>query len=64
MQVNNEMAKHLTTLTRQVALLNSRVQPNNEVCGLCGALGHGANMCPQNIYEPEQVNFMNANQPR
>ena len=62
--MNNEMAAQLTALTRQVALLNSRAQRNNEVCGLCGAFGHGANTCPHNVYEPEQVNFMNVNQPR
>ena len=63
-QVTNEMAAQLTALTQQVALLNSRAQPNNEVCGLCGTFGHGANMCPQNVYKPEQINFMNANQPK
>ena len=45
-QVNNEMITQLTTLTLQVALLNSQAKPNNEVCGLCGAFGHGANICP------------------
>ena len=29
-----------------------------------GAFGHVANICPQNVYEPEQINYMNANQPR
>ena len=48
-QVNNGMAPHLTELMRQVALLNSYAQPNNEVCGLCGGFGHGANMCPHNV---------------
>ena len=44
--MNNGMATQLTKLTRQVGLLNSRAQPNNEVCEICGAFGHGANMCP------------------
>ena len=52
-QMNNDMAAQLIALTRQVALLNSLAQPSNEVCGLCGAFGHGANMCPQNLYEPK-----------
>ena len=46
MQVNNEMVSQLIELIRQVSLLASRAQQNNEVCGLCGAFGHGANMCP------------------
>ena len=48
-QVNNGMASQLTKMTRQVTLLNSRAQPNNEVYGLCGGFGHGANMCPQSV---------------
>ena len=60
-QNNNGMASQLTKLTRKVALLNNRAQPSNEVCGLCGVFGHGANMCTQNVYEPEQLNYMNAN---
>ena len=63
-QNNNEMATQLTELIRQVALLNSCTQSSNEACGLCGVFGHRANMCPHNLYELEQVNFMNANQPR
>ena len=61
-QVKNGAAQ-LTEVTQQVALLNSRAQPNNEVCGICCVFGHGANMCPHNMYEPEQLNFMNVSQP-
>ena len=63
-QMNNDMATQLIVLTRQVALLNSRAQSNNEVSGSCGVFGHGASMCPQNFYEQEQVNFMNIDQLR
>ena len=52
-QNNNEMTAQLTELTRQIALLNSRAQPSNKVCGLCGAFGHKVNMCPHNLHEPE-----------
>ena len=62
--MNSGMAAQLIELTRQVSLLNSRAQSTNEVCGLCGAFGHGANICPQNMYESEQINYMNANQPK
>ena len=54
----------MTKLTRKVTLLNSRAQPNIKVCGICGIFGHRANMCPQNVYDPEQINYMNANKPR
>ena len=57
------MVRQLTELTQQVALLNRRAQPNNEVSGIYGIFGHGANMCPQILYEPEQINYMNANKP-
>ena len=63
-QTNNKMAAQLTELIRKVALLNSRAQLNNEVCGICGIFGHRANMCPQSVYEPDQINYMNVNQPR
>ena len=63
-QTNNEMAAQLTKLTRQVAFLNSRTQQSNEVCRFCGLFGQRANMCLQNLYEPEQVNYTDANQPR
>ena len=35
-QVNNEITTQLTVVTRQVSLLNSQAQPNNEVGGLYG----------------------------
>ena len=62
--MNNEMVAQLTELTRQVALLNSCAQLNNEACGICGIFSHGANMFLQNVYKPKQINYMNANQPR
>ena len=52
-QMNNEITTQFTMLTRKVALINSRTQPNNELCGLCGAFSHGANICPQNLHEPQ-----------
>ena len=63
-QTNNEMATQLIELTRQVALLNSHTQPSNEIYGSCDVIGHRANICPHNLYELEQINLMNANQPR
>ena len=63
-QTNNRMATQLTTLTRQVTLLTSRAQPINKACGICGIFSHEANVCPQSLYEPEPVNYLNANQPK
>ena len=63
-ETSNDMTAQLTKLMRQVTLLNSQAQLNNEVYGIYGTFGHGANMCPQNLHEPEQVKFMNANQLR
>ena len=57
------MAAQLIELTRKVFILTSRAQQSNEVCGLHGVFGHETNMCPHNLYEPEQLNYMDANQP-
>ena len=54
--MNNDMVAQLTVLIRQVALLNNRAQPNNEAHGICGVFSHGVDMCPQNLYKPEQIN--------
>ena len=64
MKTNNGMEAQLIELTRQVALHNSRAQPDNEVYGICCIFGYGANLYPQNMYEPKKVNYMDANQPR
>ena len=60
-KVDNGMTTQLTELTRQVALLNSCAQPNNEFCEIYGVFSHGANMCPQSLYELEQINYTNTN---
>ena len=63
-QTSNDMEAQLIELTRQVAFLNSQAQPNSEVCGVCGTVGHGANVCLSSLFESEEVNYMETNQPR
>ena len=68
---NQEMAMQIAELTKQVKLLaagGSRNVPNQEVCGICGIFGHGANVCSAVFDscadEEEQVNALEGFQPR
>ena len=63
---SNEVQQQLVQLTKQVALLPTQTNTNNDQYGLYSNMGHGTEACPYQgeTTGPEQVNVLGAYQQR